>query len=56
MPPLTYKPGEFVPRDGTVECSESPGTRDEVKAGTRFPPCDHWREHHPRTCSWRYVD
>jgi len=29
----TYKPGDTVPRDGTVECTQYPGTRDKVKAG-----------------------
>lgn len=52
----TYKPGETVPRDGTVECSQYPGTRDRVKAGTTIAPCDHWRDHHPSGCTWQYVD
>ena len=52
----TYKPGEAVPRDGVVECTEYPGTRDRVKAGTRFAPCDHWGDHHPQGCTWQYVD
>lgn len=51
----TYKPGDKVPYDGTVECTQYPGTRDHVKAGTTFAPCDHWRQHHPKGCTWQYV-
>jgi hypothetical protein len=40
----TYKPGETVPRDGIVECTGYPGTRDRVKAGTTFAPRDPWGE------------
>jgi hypothetical protein len=36
----TYKPGETVPRNGTVECKQVNGTRDNVIQGTRFAPCD----------------
>jgi hypothetical protein len=50
-----YKPGETVPRDGTVECKQFHGTRDHVKAGTTFAPCDHWREHNGPKCTWEYV-
>lgn len=52
----TYSPGDKVPKDGTVECTQYPGTKDDVKAGTTFAPCDHWRDHHPRGCTWQYVD
>ena len=52
---MTYKPGDVAPRDGTVECVEYPNTRDAVRAGTTFAPCDHWHDHHPRGCRWRYV-
>ena len=51
----TYKPGETVPRDGTVECTQYNGTRDKVKAGTKFAPCDHWGDHHGKQCTWQYV-
>jgi hypothetical protein len=51
----TYKPGEKVPRDGTVECTQHPGTVDQVKAGTTFPPCDHWGDHNRKDCTWQYV-
>lgn len=51
-----YKPGEKVPRNGTVECTQYKGTRDKVKAGTTFAPCDHWRDYHPKGCTWEYVD
>ena len=32
----TYVPGDTVPKDGTVECTQYPGTRDKVKAGDTF--------------------
>jgi hypothetical protein len=51
----TYKPGETVPRDGTVECTQYNGTKDEVKKGTTFAPCDHWGDHHGEDCTWQYV-
>jgi hypothetical protein len=51
----TYKPGDTVPMDGTVECTQYPGTRDNVKRGTKFAPCDHWRDHHGKDCTWQYV-
>jgi hypothetical protein len=51
-----YKPGDAVPRDGTVKCTQYPGTRDHVRKGTTFAPCDHWQEHKPRGCTWEYVD
>jgi len=34
----TYSPGDIVPRDGKVECTQFNGTRDNVKKGTRFAP------------------
>jgi hypothetical protein len=34
-----YKPGDTVPKDGTVQCTLYNGTKDEVKAGTTFAPC-----------------
>jgi hypothetical protein len=51
-----YKPGDMVPRDGTVECTRYPGTRAHVKAGTRFFPCDRWRDHNPMDCALQFVD
>jgi hypothetical protein len=51
----TYSPGDIVPRDGKVECTQFNGTRDNVKKGTRFAPCDHWGDHHGRKCTWQYV-
>lgn len=51
----TYQPGEIVPRNGTVKCTQYNGTRDNVKAGTRFAPCDHWGDHHGAKCTWQYV-
>jgi len=32
----TYKPGDTVPKDGTVECTQYNGTRDRVKAGPKI--------------------
>ena len=51
-----YKPGETVPRDGTVKCTQYPGTKDQVKQGTTFAPCDHFGDHHPKGCTWEYVN
>lgn len=53
---VTYKPGEIVPQDGTVQCTQHPETHDNVKKGTRFAPCDHWGEHGRKDCTWRYID
>jgi hypothetical protein len=50
----TYKPGQIVPRDGTVECARHHDVQDHVRAGTRFPPCSHHREH-SEGCTWQYV-
>ncbi len=52
----TYKPGEIVPRDGTVKCTQFSGTIDHVKQGTRFAPCEHWREHGRVDCTWQYIN
>lgn len=51
-----YKPGDIVPRDGTVRCTQHPGVIDHVKAGTRFAPCDHWLQPGQPGCTWEYVD
>ena len=50
----TYKPGQVVPRDGTVECTRHHDVQDHVKAGTRFAPCSHHHEH-SEGCTWQYV-
>ena len=50
----TYKPGQIVPRDGTVECARHHDVQDHVKAGTRFAPCSHHHEH-SEGCTWQYV-
>jgi hypothetical protein len=50
----TYKPGQVVPRDGTVECTRHHDVQDNVKAGTRFAPCSHHHEH-SEGCTWQYV-
>lgn len=52
----TYKPGETVPKTGTVKCTQHLSVRDHVKAGTKFAPCDHWGEHGQKNCTWQYVD
>jgi hypothetical protein len=36
--PTTYKPGDTVPRDGQVGCTQATGTQDKVRAGTKFAP------------------
>lgn len=51
----TYKPGETVPKDGTVQCTQANGTKDQVKANTKFAPCDHWGQHNGKDCTWEYV-
>ena len=50
----TYKPGQIVPRDGTVECGRHRDVQNHVKAGTRFAPCSHHHEH-SEGCTWQYV-
>ena len=50
----TYKPGQLVPRDGTVECALHHDVQNHVKAGTRFAPCSHHHEH-SEGCTWQYV-
>ena len=50
----TYRPGQVVPRDGTVECTRHHDVQDHVKAGTRFAPCSHHHEH-SEGCTWQYV-
>jgi len=50
----TYKPGQVVPRDGTVSCARHHDVHDHVKAGTRFAPCSRHHEH-SEGCTWQYV-
>ena len=50
----TYKPGQVVPRDGTVECARHHDVQNHVKASTRFAPCSHHHEH-SEGCTWQYV-
>ena len=50
----TYKPGQIVPRDGTVECGRHRDVQNHVKAGTRFAPCSHHHAH-SEGCTWQYV-
>jgi hypothetical protein len=51
----TYKPGETVPKDGRVRCTQDNGVEDNVKKGTTFAPCDHWGQHHGKGCTWQYI-
>ncbi len=51
----TYKPGDTVPKDGRVKCTQDNGVEDNVKKGTKFAPCDHWGQHHGKGCTWQYV-
>ena len=52
----TYKPGETVPQNGTVQCVGHPGVRDQVEAGTRFAPCHHFGDQNSGSgCVWQYV-
>ena len=50
----TYKPGQIVPRDGTVECGRHRDVQNHVQAGTRFAPCSHHHEH-SEGCTWQYA-
>ncbi len=52
---IYYKPGDIVPRTGTVQCVQFNGTTDRVKEGTRFAPCAHWGDHHRKGCLWQYI-
>ena len=52
--PETYKPGQVVPRDGTIECARHHDVQDHVKAGTRFAPCSHHHKH-SEGCTWQYL-
>jgi hypothetical protein len=47
----TYKPGDTVPHDGKVECTQHNGTTDTVRAGTKFAPCDHYGDHYGKGCT-----
>lgn len=51
----TYKPGDTVPKDGEVQCTQHHNTKDTVEAGTTFAPCMHWGEHDRTECTWEYV-
>ncbi len=50
----TYKPGQVVPRDGTVASARHHDVQNHVRAGTRFAPCSHHHEH-SAGCTWQYV-
>jgi hypothetical protein len=52
---MEYKPGDIVPYDGTVKCTQHPETIDHVKRGTTFAPCVHWGEHGRKNCTWKYI-
>jgi hypothetical protein len=55
-----YKPGDIVPKDGTVMVTQKPEIRDHVKKGTRFPPPsrDEAGGVHERESgyTWQYTD
>lgn len=52
----TYKPGETVPQNGTVQCVGHPEIRNEVEAGTRFAPCHHFGDQNDGSgCTWQYL-
>lgn len=52
----TYKPGEIVPKTGTVQCVEHTNIRDHVQQGTRFAPCHHFDDADSgKGCVWQYV-
>jgi len=51
----THKPGDTVPRNGTVEHTQYPGTRDQVKASATLAPSDQWRDHDRTGCTWQFV-
>jgi hypothetical protein len=50
-----YKPGDTVPKDGRVQCTQYQGTQKDVTKGKIFPPCDNWHQSHPKGCTWEYV-
>lgn len=50
-----YKPGDTVPKDGRVRCTQYQGTQKNVKKGETFPPCDNWQQSHPKGCTWEYL-
>lgn len=50
-----YKPGETVPRDGEVVCSQHHDIQKHVRAGTTFPPCDNWGDPANPDCTWQYI-
>lgn len=51
----TYKPGDTVPKTGTVECTQHSKVKDHVKEGRTFAPCMHWGQHDRKDCTWQYA-
>ena len=49
-----YKPGQLVPRNGTVQCTRHREVQDHVTSGTRFAPCSYHHEH-TAGCTWQYI-
>lgn len=58
--PDTYKPGDIVPKDGTILATQDPEIRDHVKKGTRFPPPSRAEvggaREHETGYTWQYAD
>lgn len=56
----TFKPGDIVPRDGTVVVTQDPQIRDHVKEGTRFPPPSRTEaggaHEHDEGYTWQYAE
>ena len=56
----TFKPGEIVPRDGTVVVTQKPEISDHVKKGTRFPPPSRDElggvHEHDQGYTWQYAE
>ncbi|HEY1680397.1 MAG TPA: hypothetical protein VGF98_02010 [Candidatus Tumulicola sp.] len=53
---VTYKPGDIVPQDGQVKCTQHPEIEDNVTGGTRFAPCHHFGEEaSAKGCTWQYA-
>jgi hypothetical protein len=52
---MEYRPGETAPADGFVQCTRFNGGKQRITAGTKFVPCEHWRDHYGHGCLWRYV-
>ncbi len=56
----TFRPGDIVPRDGTVIVTQKPEIKDHVKKGTRFPPPSREEvggaREHEQGYTWQYAE